>query len=160
MNSRIFILILTLASITFMIGCTQKSEIPSFNILLIDSTSIFNTKDIPIGKASILIFFSPDCEHCQQETSDILRKMDSLKSVQFYFVSIDAMDRMRVFNEYYKINKYPNITIGRDYTYFFPGYFKDVSPPYSVVYDKYKRMRAVFKGASTATQLIALINNM
>ncbi len=137
-----------------------KAEIPSFNLMLQDSTTIFNTQAIPEGGPTVLIFFSPDCDHCQRETADILGKMDSLKNVRFYFVSFDPIERLKVFNGYYKIHKYTNVVVGRDYTYAFPKYFKDALPPFSVIYDKDKRLRAVYKGETTASQFISVINNL
>lgn len=137
-----------------------KADMPSFNLLLIDSTTIFNTRDIPKGKPSVLLFFDPDCEHCQEETTDLLKNMDSLSNINFYFISINQMDRLKVFNGYYQLSRYPNITVGKDYSFFFLGHFKDVYPPYSIVYDRHKRLRAVFKGEATAKQIILIVNNL
>lgn len=148
-------------SIFLLSACAgNKGTLPSFNILMADSATVFNTKDIPEGKPSVLIFFSPDCEHCQAETEGILKNMDSLKNAQFYFVTIDPINRMKVFNGYYKLFKYSNIVVGRDYSFFIPKYFKDAAPPYSVIYDRNKQQRYTFKGVATSRQLIACINQL
>ena len=156
--------ILYIIPIIFLMACLfnqrKKDDLPSFNLLLLDSTTVFNTKDIPEGKPSIILFFSPDCEHCQAETESILKNMDSLKNVQFYLVSIDPLDRMKAFNGYYKLFRYPNITIGRDYSISFPAYYKGVVPPYSVIYDRHKKLEAVFKGQMNSSQLIAIVNKL
>lgn len=133
---------------------------PSFNLLLSDSVSTLNTKDIPDGRTSVLVFFSPDCEHCQEETADIISKIDSLKNVGLYFITIDPMDRLRVFNGYYKMKKYPNITTAQDYTYAMLKHYSGITPPSSIIYDKHKRLRAVFKGQASARQLIDFIQKM
>jgi hypothetical protein len=86
--------------------------------------------------------------------------MDSLKEVNFYFLTIDPFDRLKVFNDYYKIYKYPNIILGRDYEFFFPDHFKGAAPPYLVVYDDRRKERAVFSGQTEATKIIAFINQL
>ncbi len=135
-------------------------KLPSFDLLLIDSTTVLNTKDIPGGKPIILVYYSPDCEHCQQETEDILKKMDSLKRVQFYFITTDPFDRMKVFKQYYKLDKYNNITLGRDYKSFFPRYYKVLAPPFSNVYNRHKRLVGTFAGQATAGDFIRLLDKI
>src|SRR5579864_2134147 len=125
-------------SIIFLIACRQSRQephLPFFNLLLSDSITRLNTAMIPEGKPTILLYFSPDCEHCQHETESLLHSMDSLKKIHFYFITTDSFDRMRVFYQHYKIHNYPNITIGRDYRFFFPNHFGSPVPPYLVIYD-------------------------
>jgi thiol-disulfide isomerase/thioredoxin len=144
------------------ISCFSKAEpdLPSFNLLMADSINIFNTGNIRQGKVSVLFYFSPDCEHCQKETVDLLKHMPALKNVQFYFVTNDPLDRLKVYNSYYKIFRHLNIIIGRDYTFFFLRYFKGATPPYLIIYDKNKRQRAVFKGESNISDVVSFINQL
>jgi thiol-disulfide isomerase/thioredoxin len=159
MNKILYLGLLLLFSSCFS-KLKKKENFPSFNILLLDSVTLFNTQNIPEGRPFIIVFFSPDCEHCQKETADLLENMNLLRKVNFYFITIESMDRMKVFYYYYKLYRYPNITLGRDYTYFFPSHFSGVVPPYSVIYDQYKRLRAVFKGETMTSQFAAIINKL
>ena len=52
-----------------------------------DSSTIFNTYNIPDGKATLLMFFGPDCDHCKHFTEQMLKGMDSSKDVQIYMFS-------------------------------------------------------------------------
>jgi thiol-disulfide isomerase/thioredoxin len=163
MIKPVIIAVIAVSSLQLLAYCSlskKKAEIPSFNLLLIDSSTLFNTRQIPDGRPIALVFFSPDCEHCQKETSSLLTKMDSLKNVRFYFVAIDPLERLKVFNTYYQIYRYPNITLGRDYTVFFPGFFKGATPPYLVLYDGYKKTQAVFDGEADISRLIGMVNKM
>jgi hypothetical protein len=139
---------------------SAQPRMPSFKLLLSDSITIFNTINIPEGRPCVLLFFSPDCEHCQAETESILQNMDSLKNVNFYFVTIEPFGRMKLFNEIYKISRYQNIMLGRDYTFYFPWYFKNAQPPYLVIYDRYKREKGIFSGGTEARSIIAYINQL
>lgn len=133
---------------------------PSFNILLADSSTHLNTGNIETGRPIALLYFSPDCEHCQKETQDILHHMDVLKQARFYFVTIDPFDKLKEFKGYYKLDKYPNIVVGQDDQFFLLRHFKGVSPPYLVLYDKDKRQRASYQGEVAVDTLISFVNNL
>jgi len=134
--------------------------IPPFDFLLSDSTTRFNTAAIPQGSPIVLLYFSPDCEHCQHETETIIHHMDSLKQVRFYFITNDPPDRIKVFSEVYKLDKYANITLGWDNQFFFPRHFKGAAPPYLVLYDKQKRMQGAFEGGLEASKMIEFVNKL
>jgi len=146
------------------VACQWKSKgqetLPAFDLLLKDSVTHFNTSAINSGSPIVLMYFSPDCEHCQKETEGIIQNMDSLKHVRFYLVTNDPIERMQVYDKMYKLDKYPNIILGRDYKYFFPVHFKNAAPPYLVVYDRHKVIKAVFTGETSAGQLIAFIKTL
>lgn len=159
MRNSLFFAILSL--VTICAGCRPpKSDMPDFKLLLLDSTTVIHTRDIPTGNPSILIFFSPFCEHCQEETADLLKKIEVFSSVNIYFITIEPMHDMRVFNGYYKLFRYPNITVARDYTFFLPGHVKKLAPPYSLVYDRHKRLRAAFSGEVTSIDILRIIDNI
>jgi len=99
------------------IGCQGRKgadigQLPSIDLLLPDSLTHINTKDVREGRPVALLYFSPDCEHCQNEITSILHNMDSLNNVLFYFITNDSLDRIRVFKSTYLLNKYSNITVG------------------------------------------------
>ena len=142
----------------FMFKRAAKPPLPPFKLLMLDSATILNTNDIPQGKPSVLIFFSPDCDHCQRETESIVKNIDSLSNVNLFFVTIDPFDRMKLFNEVYKLSRYPNITVGRDIGVFFPYHFKNAQPPYNAIYDSHKRMEAIVPKETNAHELLSYLN--
>ena len=133
---------------------------PSIDLLLLDSTTILNSNNIPTGKPISLVYFSPDCEHCQEETKGILENIKKLKDVQFYFVTIDSFDRMKVFNKYFKLKNYPNITVGKDINFSMLRNFEIPTTPFTLLYDKHKNLRVMIKGIIPTNQLIDQINKL
>ena len=128
----------------FLLCCYSKREkLPVLNLLLIDSVTIFNTKNIPNGKPVLFMYFSPDCEHCQAETDSLLKNDSFLKQAICYFITIDPIERLRVFSTYYHISNYPNIVLAKDYQFAFYNFFKPASTPFFIVYDKHKELYAV-----------------
>jgi thiol-disulfide isomerase/thioredoxin len=134
-------------------------SLPSFDLLLSDGLTHLNTSEIKAGKPVALLYFSPDCEHCQQETTSILHHMDSLRDVQFYFITNDSLDRAKTFRSVFQLDKYSNIILAWDNQFLFPRHFKGAFPPYLVLYDRQLRQLGAFDGEMEVSKLIALINN-
>ncbi|OQP54315.1 hypothetical protein A4H97_22795 [Niastella yeongjuensis] len=160
---RILIWLMPVALLTysfFMFQRVIKPPLPPFHLLLLDSVTDLNTNDIPKGRPSVLVFFSPDCDHCQKQTESMLAHMDSLSAVNFYFITIDPFDRMQVFNSVYKLERYPNITVGKDYTFFFPYHYKGAQPPYNAIYDAHKRLVTILPQETNARELLSYLNKL
>ncbi len=132
--------------------------LPAFNILLLDSTTIFNTYNIPEGKPIVIIFFDPDCHHCKDETKRLLAGMDSLKDVRFYFItSVRSFTRLRAFYEEYHLGDYKNIeAVGRDYEYFFITYYGVKFVPDLVLYNGEKNLVKFFDRHVSVSELYSL----
>lgn len=120
--------------------------LPAFNILLQDSATVFNTYNIKPGKPTVLVFFSPDCDHCQQFTKALTGKMDSLKNVQFYLFTPLNLTQLRPFAKELNLDSYKNITVGKDYEYFFPRFYGTSYVPYVAVYDQKKMFVKMWEG--------------
>jgi len=146
------------------IGCQDKKgadigHLPSLDLLLSDSLTHINTMDVKGGNPVVLLYFSPDCDHCQKETKSILHHMDSLNNVKFYFITNDSLDRIRIFRSAFHLDKYSNITVGWDNQYLFLRQFKDAAPPYLVIYDSKLRQIGILNGEVEADKIVTLINN-
>lgn len=153
-----------ICGLALFLGCREKprpvaGEIPSFDILLSDSLTHIDLGKIKPGTPVALLYFSPDCEHCQKETIDIIQHMDSLQQVRFYFITNDSVDRIRVFRNVYHLGKYTNISLGWDNQFLFPRHFNGAYPPYLVLYDRHLRQLGSFEGEVGAGKMIHLINN-
>lgn len=145
------------------ISCRERStniaSLPSIDLLLPDSLTHINTNEIKGGKFIALLYFSPDCEHCQHETKTILHHIDSLRDVRFYFISNDSLNKIKIFRSVFHLEKYSNITLGWDTQFLFPRHFKGAYPPYLVLYDRRLQQLGTFEGGLEASKMIALVNN-
>ena len=128
--------------------------LPSFNLLLPDSSTWLNTATIPAGKPLIFIGFSPTCTHCQKETRDIINHIDQLKGTQIYFVTAYPFKEMKMYYRHFKLAKYPNITMGADTKNYFLPYFKAQMIPYIAIYDSKKRLKQAVMGESDINALV------
>jgi cytochrome oxidase Cu insertion factor (SCO1/SenC/PrrC family) len=136
-------------------------NIPAFIIQQPDS-SWFSAEQLPKYEYTAIVYFSPSCGHCQITARDLVKNMDSLKNVFFVFVSYNPLNEIKEFYNYYGLNVFPNVRIGRDPKYFIPAFFRVEATPFVAVYDANRKLVQVFdppnKNAMEAADLIALIH--
>lgn len=133
--------------------------LPSFELLLPDSTTKFNTVEIPAGSPFVVIGFSPTCTHCQAEARDIVKNISQWKDTRIYFITPYPFQDMKGFYKYFKMDKCPNITMGHDETNAFFKYFDSKSIPYTTVFDSKKRLKQVFIGETKSADVRKVIEN-
>jgi thiol-disulfide isomerase/thioredoxin len=147
----------------FLTGCFGKKPsfktgqegkpLPAVDLLLPDSTSHLSTKNIPIGKPFVIIFFSPECPFCRALTNDIIDDMDELSNVQFYFLSTFPIKDIKAYYNEYHLQNYSNITVAWDYKIYFNKYFNAPGIPVTAIYGKDKKLKEVLMG-KVSTNLI------
>ncbi len=133
-------------------------KLPAFNLLLQDSATIFNTYNIPEGKPTLLVFFSPDCEHCELTIKALLGRLDSLKDVQLYLFTPMDLSMLKPFSAKLNLKAYKNIrVVGKDYQYFFPMFYGAKYVPYLVVYDRRKKFVKMWEGGAKMEELMKVL---
>jgi len=135
--------------------------VPSFKLINIgDSTfkTYFTKDNLKKKTATIIILFSPDCEHCQHETKEITAKINLFKKAQIVMASPMNELMLKMFYDEYKIANYPNITLGRDPSYFLGTFYKVRSFPAIFVYDKKGNFVDSFSGSVPVEQIAAALN--
>jgi thiol-disulfide isomerase/thioredoxin len=143
---------------TFKTGLEGK-ELPKFSMLLIDSVSQLNTKNIPQGQPVALFYFSPYCPYCRAETSEILESIDKLKGIRIYMITNYPFADMKRYYQEYKIANYPNITMAYDPQYFFINYFKASGVPFMAIYGKDKKLNGAYIGIVKSNDIRDLAND-
>jgi thioredoxin-related protein len=84
----------------------------------------------------MLMYFSPECHHCQHQMEDLIKRMDDLKKIEIVLATYQPMEELISFQEKYRLNEYPNIQAGRDTRFFIVPFFKIRNLPYLALYDK------------------------
>lgn len=131
--------------------------IPAFKITKIPDSTGFTKTDLIKKKPTVFFFFNPDCDHCHQETKNLIAKIELLKEAQIIMISILDYQSIKKFYTDYKIADYPNITIARESTTFLPAFFKIHSIPDVYVYDKKGNFLEHFKGSVPVEKIAALL---
>ena len=120
--------------------------------------SVVVTKDnLSKKKPTIIMVFSPDCEHCQAETRALTAKIDLFKKAQIVMASPLDFNYIKKFYEEYKIADYPNIIMGRDPGYYLGTFYKIRSFPAIFLYDKKGNFVKAFNGSYPVEQIAELL---
>jgi thioredoxin-related protein len=130
--------------------------IPAFNLNKIPDSSSFVNDQLKKNTPTVLIFFAPDCDHCQEETKKLTEKMDQLKNVQILMVSWMDFGMVKKFYSDHKLADYSNITVTRDPEYNFLKYYGVHSIPDIFVYDKNGKYLGHFKKTIPVEEIAAL----
>jgi peroxiredoxin len=85
------------------------NDLPSMPITLLDGTTV-NARDLK-GKI-MLVFFQPDCDHCQHEAQQMQQNLESFSTCTLYFVSSAAAQEIEKFSKDYKLDGKTNIYFG------------------------------------------------
>lgn len=162
---EIVILVTTIFSVQLCFSQTDTSmpvylrfpTIPQFTIYKASDSTKFTRDDLEKRKPTVFIIFSPDCEHCQDETKALIANIDKFKHAQIVMVEFLPHDQMVKFYKDYKIENYPNIIMGRDAKYYLPLFFKVQSLPAIYVYDKKGRFKQAFSGSVSMEKIAAAL---
>jgi thioredoxin-related protein len=128
--------------------------LPPFDLLKTDSSTHLTKQSINVKHKTLLMFFSPECTHCQHQTEDMLAAIDSLKDIQIVMATYQPFEEMVAFNQKYGIEKYSNIKLGRDTKYFLPPYYRMKSLPFLALYDNKGNYITSFEGNQKVSRLL------
>jgi len=132
----------------------KNPGIPVFDLLKVDSSSHITKADIQAHRKTMIMFFSPECTHCQHQTEDMLAAIDSLKDIQIVMATYQPFEEMVAFNQKYGIDKYSNIKMGRDTKYFFPPFYRMKSLPHIALYNDQGNYITSFEGNQPIAKLL------
>ena len=121
--------------------------IPPFKLMLVPDSTAFTKYDLKKKKATMIIVFSPDCEHCIHATEDLLAHYDLFKKVQIVMATSLSYPHIQKFYKDFKLADYPNIKVGLDNSYFLGTFYDVHSFPAVFLYNKKGIFKEFFDGS-------------
>ena len=147
-----FIFILLCVSIFNSSAFAQS--IPPFKMLLTNGKT-FYAKDLPQWKPVVIIYFSPDCEHCQTLMNAVFKKISSFKKVEIVMVTFRPLNEVADFERNYQVYKYSNIIVGSEVpVFFFKTYYNLMNTPFTVIYDNQGKYIYSYRKETTIDDLV------
>lgn len=128
--------------------------VPPFKLLKVDSATFVTKDDIKRHHLTLIMCFSPECDHCKHQTKDILADMDKFKDVEIVMATFQPFAEMKEFYNTFHIANYPNIKMGRDEKYVLPPFYNIHSLPYLALYDKKGNLITTFEGNQKVDTLL------
>lgn len=120
--------------------------LPPLKILLTDSTTWYTKANIPVKKATMIVIFDPECDHCQHETEEIVKNIDKFKDITIVMASPAQFPKIKSFYARYNLKRFSNIVMGRDTGHVLPTFYKISSLPFLAFYNKKGDLIDVFEG--------------
>jgi len=154
--------LLFLFSLIIAAGCSKAQTqtytpppvIPPFHILNTDSVYV-TPANLKKNKPVMIIYFAPDCSHCQHLMFELKPQMKAFKNVQVVMITfVQQLKAIQVFYRDFDLKKYPNFTVGTEYpTYKVQQYYQVRSTPYIALYDKDGKLVKAYDKAPKADEL-------
>lgn len=129
-------------------------KVPSFSIVSVPDSSEFTHAQLQKGKPLILLFFNPDCDHCQQATKELLAFKEELIEIQVLMVSALPYPLLRTFYIDYSLLLMPNVKLGQDDKYILGSLYRPTRYPSIFVYDSMGNLTKVFASKASVPALI------
>jgi thiol-disulfide isomerase/thioredoxin len=131
-------------------------HLPAFTVLKTDSLYT-NDRVIPKDKPVIIVYFSPECGHCQLTAQEFSEKMKNMREFYFVWVSYYPLPEIKEFAKKFNLQQFRNIIIGRDPNYTIPSFFRIKFTPFMAVYDKNHHLLETYEKGTDADTLIRLL---
>ena len=121
-------------------------DLPEFKIFTTPDSTGFTNDQLKKGKPVLLMFFSPDCDHCQKETKELLAYKQELKGIQIVMASPASYSLIKAFYQDYNIASMPNVKMGQDLNYSLGSKYRLRTYPSLFVYDAAGKLAKAFVG--------------
>lgn len=135
-------------------GYKRFPTLPPFQLLKLDSATTLTKEDLAKDQPVLIMFFSPDCDHCQHQIEDMLKDMKAFDNIQVVLASFQPFEQIKAFNEKYGLDRYKNVYIGRDTKYFLPPFYQMYNLPYLALYNSKGDLITTFEGNVKPDKLV------
>ncbi len=157
--SHLFLVMNLFVLLSIATGVTAQS-FPDFKIRTTNG-KVVSSGQISINKPTIIIVFSPDCGHCQVLIGGIFKKINHFKNTHIIMATFVQPKDIITFEKKYQTAKYTNVTVGTDEPVFFlQKYYQLTNTPFTVLYDKNRKLIASYKSEHITADLIKRLEKL
>ena len=66
--------------------------LPPFHLLKLDSSTYLTKEDVKKNHRTIIMYFSPDCDHCKHQTESILADFSKFKDIEIIMATYQPFE--------------------------------------------------------------------
>lgn len=141
-------------------GVKPPGDIPPFRMLQ-GNGAMFSASDLQPNKPVIIIYFQPNCEHCQALMNDLFKKIVEFNGTQLVMVTYVRPNEMAAFQQSYHTDKYPNIKVGTEGNAFFlRQYYHIMNTPFTALYDRHGKLVCSYANQTPVDALVAQVKKL
>ena len=139
-----------------------KSQIlPPFEMALSSGKVFKASKDLPKRKPVIVIYFDPDCDHCQKLMNELFKRINTFRNVEIVMITFKSLSETAAFEKKYATHRYPNVVVGTEGNYFYlRNYYKLVKMPFTALYDRSQNLVYSYREETSVDDLIKRVKNL
>lgn len=156
-RKALVVLIMTFTALSLFSQTTKNNgKIVPFEITLADGSS-FKASQLKKGPV-MLIYFSPECDHCRHFTKEMLEKAKSFAGEQIVMVTFLPVDEVKHFSEEFKLPSYHNIKAGTEgKTFVVRNYYNVTRFPFVALYNKEGKQVKLFSNSPSVDDVLKVI---
>lgn len=143
-------------------AAAQGSDTPAFKknpilppISLVQVDSSILTVDMLKHQPTLVMVFSPSCDHCKHQWEDMVKHKDQLKNIQIVMATFQPFEEMEEFYKTEKVASYPNIKMGRDEKFTLLSFYRMTQLPFQALYDKKGKLITSFESNVPVDKVLA-----
>ena len=136
----------------------KNPTLPAFEMRKTDST-LFTQANLK-KQQTLLMYFSPDCDHCIKQMEEMNKRMKDLAKLQIVIITNQTMEQLAGFVKKYKLTKYSNISAGVETKFALPAFFRMQSLPYFALYDKNGKLITTYESNTKVDTLLNAFNRL
>src|SRR5258705_13772054 len=107
----------------------QQGKLPPFRIMQ-SNGKVFKAEELPFEKPILIIYFSPECDHCQAFMKEFFKRAADFKKASVVMITFLPVEEVTKFVADNKVSKYPYIYVGtEEKTFFIKNYYKIMDMP-------------------------------
>jgi thioredoxin-related protein len=131
-----FLFILGLILSTNSVVSAQSTKVPPFRMVQ-PNGKVFKAENVPRGKPIIIVYFLPDCDHCQRLTKDLTRRISEFKKASIAMITYQPLNQVAKFANDYNLKRYSNIYVGTEgSSLFVRNYYNIMQMPFIALFTK------------------------
>jgi thiol-disulfide isomerase/thioredoxin len=147
------------AMVFFSLAAFSQS-LPPFKMYRSDKR-IFSAAELPKTKPVVLIYFDPDCDHCQKLMKELFQKIDAFKKAEIVMVTYKPVEELAAFEKMHNIQKYSNIIVGTEgMGFYLRNYYGLMTMPFTALYDKKGNLNYSYRKETSVDDLANRLKNL
>lgn len=132
----------------------EVNELPAIPLTMISGERLMANS---LSGKTILIFYIPDCDHCQREAEAIRSQFDVFKNYALYFITASGTEEIKRFAETYRLNGLPNVFFARTEVADVIREMGPIGTPSLYIYSREKRLIKKFDGETKVAEIAAVL---
>jgi len=131
------------------------SKLPDFEIVsMLDTLGHVWPDKLPAACPIIFMYFDPECDHCQEETKQIVKHAADLAGTKIFMIAHTSYSSLVKFYQEFGLRKMQNLVVGNDTDMSFYRCFVPSAVPFIAIYNKKKELVKIYLGQTDIASII------